>query len=84
MELGDFLRRSGPKVAARVEPVAHRAAAAMSKPLEHRAPARQIVGWLAIYTAILAACVWMYVFLRPAPPQQATDGPRIVGAGSDR
>ncbi|MEZ6241968.1 MAG: hypothetical protein R3B57_02900 [Phycisphaerales bacterium] len=41
----------------------------LSKPLETRpARLRQTVGWLALYTAFMAACVWVYiVFVRSAP-----------------
>jgi hypothetical protein len=81
VELADLARRSGPRVAAQVEPVAYRAAVVMSKPLEEKPKAKQIIGWLATYTAFLAACVWVYVlFLRPAGPQEGPEGPKIVGA----
>jgi len=80
VELADFARRSGPRVAAQVEPAAYQAAVVMSKPLQERGKAKQVIGWLAIYTAFLAACVWVYVlFLRPASPEQGPEGPAIVG-----
>lgn len=83
IELADFVRRGGPQVARRVEPVAYHAAAAMSKPLEERSRAKQVIGWLALYTAFLAACVWVYVlFLRPAgPPESGEQGAALVGVG---
>ncbi|MFG0286001.1 MAG: hypothetical protein ACF8R7_16410 [Phycisphaerales bacterium JB039] len=82
-ECVDFLQRTAPVVAQRIEPAAHQVAGAMSRPLHDKPPiARQIVGWLALYTGFLAMCVWVYLLLfRGAPEgEPPPDAPAIVGA----
>ncbi|MFG0307158.1 MAG: hypothetical protein ACF8Q5_13185 [Phycisphaerales bacterium JB040] len=61
----------------RVVPLGARGVLEVNKPLESRsATLRQTVGWLALYTAFLAVCVWVYVLLVRTPPEAiASDTP---------
>ncbi|MFK7883732.1 MAG: hypothetical protein AB8F26_06065 [Phycisphaerales bacterium] len=63
-------------------PLSARALMLMSKPLEGRPPkVRDSIGWVALWTAFLACCVWGWLMIRsPAEQPNDGDGTAIVSA----
>jgi|GEM_PF-2749947 len=76
------VRRVGLMVWRRVLPLGARGVIEVNKPLESRSDSlRQTVGWLALYTAFLGVCVWVYVLLVRTPPETiASDTPASLVA----
>lgn len=71
------MRRVGMLVWKKALPLSARGVIEVNRPLNSRSDAvRQTVGWLALYTAFLGVCVWVYVLLVRTPPETiATDTP---------
>lgn len=67
-----IIRRYAPMALARIEPVAFRAAAAVSAPLRNRpALIRDAVGWVAMLTAFYASVVFVYFLFIHEPEKPA-------------
>lgn len=52
------------------------AARTVSAPLDGRPELKQLVGWVALVQAFLAACVWIYVAMWHNPPQEPPSVPQ--------
>lgn len=67
--------RAARTAAVRAEPAAKAAATALAKPLDAQpAVVRQTIGWIALWTIFLAACVWLTLAMfrsAPTPPPAA-------------